>query len=139
MPVHKVQPDRTRILIVDDQRELADMLSNVLSDEGFDVTVCSDGREAIKCIQDIQPAAMILDVMMPETDGFEVLRQLRNDPAGRKLPVVLMSAAWRSNEKQRQIGTTFDIAPTVVLPKPFELAELDRCLRQLGVSAQQVA
>lgn len=139
MPVRKVSPDRTRILIVDDQRELADMLSNVLSDEGYEVKVCSDGREAIKCIEDFQPAAMILDIMMPETDGFEVLRQLRSDPSGRKLPVVLMSAAWRSNEKQRQIGTTLDIAPTVVLPKPFELAELDRCLMQLGVSAQTVA
>lgn len=138
MPVRKVTPERTRILIVDDQRELADMLSNVLIDEGYDVTVCSDGSEAIRCIKDVQPAAMILDIMMPETDGFEVLRQLRNDPSGKRLPVVLMSAAWRANEKQRQIGTTLDIAPTVVLPKPFELAELDRCLRQLGVSAQQV-
>lgn len=139
MPVRKITPERTRILIVDDQRELADMLSNVLADEGYDVTVCSDGRDAIRCIKEFQPAALILDIMMPETDGFEVLRQLRNDPTGRRLPVVLMSAAWRSNEKQRQIGTTLDIAPTVVLPKPFELAELDRCLRQLGVTAQPVA
>ncbi len=139
MPVHKSGSERTRILIVDDQRELADMLSHVLQDEGYDVTVCSDGRVAMKCVKDFQPAALILDVMMPETDGFEVLRQLRNDPSGRRLPVVLMSAAWRSHEKQRHIGTTLDVAPTVVLPKPFELAELDRCLRQLGVSAHQVA
>ncbi len=139
MPVQKSGPERTRILIIDDQRELADMLSHVLQDEGYDVTVCSDGREAMKCVKDVQPSALILDVMMPETDGFEVLRQLRNDPAGRRLPVVLMSAAWRSHEKQRHIGTTFDVAPTVVLPKPFELAELDRCLRQLGVSTHQVA
>jgi CheY-like chemotaxis protein len=139
MPITKVQPTRTKIVIVDDQRELADMLSNVLTDEGYDVTVCNDGREAVRCVQDAQPDALILDVMMPETDGFEVLRQLRNDPAGRKLPVVLMSAAWRSNEKQRQIGTTLDIAPTVVLPKPFELAELDRCLRQLGISSRPAA
>ena len=139
MSVQKPHGARTRILIVDDQRELADMLSHVLQDEGYDVTVCSDGREAMQCVKDVQPAALILDVMMPETDGFEVLRQLRNDPNGRRLPVVLMSAAWRSHEKQRHIGTTLDIAPTVVLPKPFELAELDRCLRQLGVTAQQVA
>ena len=139
MQIQKPHMERTRIVIVDDQRELADMLSHVLTDEGYDVTVCSDGREAMRCVKEKQPAALILDVMMPETDGFEVLRQLRNDPAGRKLPVVLMSAAWRSHEKQRHIGTTLDIAPTVVLPKPFELAELDRCLRQLGVSPQQVA
>jgi len=46
-----------------------------------------------------------------------------------------MSAAWRTHEKQRHIGTTIDVAPTIVLPKPFELAELDRCLHQLGVTA----
>lgn len=139
MPVRRIDPERTRILIVDDQRELTEMLATVLIDEGYDVKVCDDGREAIKCIEDFDPAAMILDVMMPETDGFEVLRQLRSDPTGRKLPVVLMSAAWRANEKQRHVGTTSDIAPTVVLPKPFELAELDRCLRQLGVTATSPA
>ena len=135
MPIHKVEPKRTRILIVDDQQDLADMLSHVLIDEGYDVTVCNDGREALRYIETVQPAVLILDVMMPETDGFTVLRQLRNDPAGRRLPVVLMSAAWRTHEKQRQVGTSFDVAPTVVLPKPFELAELEHCLRQLGVSA----
>jgi CheY-like chemotaxis protein len=139
MSVPKVRPVRTRILIVDDQRELADMLSTALSDEGYDVSVCNDGSEAVQCVKTEQPDALILDIMMPETDGFEVLRQLRNDPAGRRLPVILMSAAWRAHEKQRQIGTTLDIAPTIVLPKPFELAELERCLRQLGVSAQPTA
>jgi CheY-like chemotaxis protein len=136
MSIRKIEPERTRILIVDDQPELADMLSHVLTDEGYEVRVCSDGREAINCVNEMNPNALILDVMMPETDGFEVLRQLRSDPSGRRLPVILMSAAWRTNEKQRQIGTTFDIAPTLVLPKPFELAELERCLRQLGVTAQ---
>jgi len=135
MPVRRIEPERTRILIVDDQRELTEMLASVLVDEGYDVKVCSDGREAIACIEEFSPAAMILDVMMPETDGFEVLRQLRSNPNGRKLPVVLMSAAWRANEKQRHVGATSDDAPTVVLPKPFELAELDRCLRQLGITA----
>jgi CheY-like chemotaxis protein len=135
MPVRKIDPQKTRILIVDDQPDLANMLSHVLVDEGYDVTICNNGREALQYIKAVQPAALILDIMMPETDGFTVLRQLRNDPAGKSLPVVLMSAGWRTSEKQRQAGTTLDVAPTVVLPKPFELAELDRCLQQLGVSA----
>lgn len=137
MPVRKTQPQHTRLLIVDDQPDLADMLSHVLTDEGYDVTVCTDGREALRYINTVQPAALILDVVMPDTDGFTILRQLRRNPAGQHLPVVLMSGAWRIHEKQRQVGTTLDIAPTIVLPKPFELAELDRCLQQLGVSARQ--
>jgi CheY-like chemotaxis protein len=129
------QPHRTRILVVDDQRDLADMLSHALTDQGYDVVTCNSGREALQMIKTVQPAAVLLDVMMPETDGFAVLRELRSDPTGQQLPVILMSAAWRSQEKQRHIGSTLSVAPTLVLPKPFELSELDKCLQQLGVSA----
>ncbi len=134
MPVRSSDPQGTRILVVDDQPELAELIKTVLGEEGYIVSVCTDGREAMRMIEEEVPAAMILDVMMPETDGFEVLRQLRMNPVGQRLPVILMSGAWRRNEKQRHIGTTMDIAPTVVLPKPFELVDLDRCLRQLGVT-----
>lgn len=135
MPMRSKQLHRTRILVVDDQPDLADMLSHALSDQGYEVTTCHSGREALDMIKTLQPAAVLLDVMMPETDGFAVLRELRTDPAVQDLPVILMSAAWRSQEKQRHIGSSLSLAPTVVLPKPFELAELDRCLQQLGVSA----
>ncbi len=131
----RAQPKRTKILVVDDQHDLADMLSHALTDQGYDVSTCTSGREALSMIKTLQPAAVLLDVMMPETDGFAVLRELRNDPLSQQLPVVLMSAAWRTQEKQRHIGTTLSIAPTVVLPKPFALADLDKCLQQLGVSA----
>lgn len=126
---------RTKILVVDDQRDLADMLQHALTDQGYDVTTCNSGREAVGLIKSVQPAAVLLDVMMPETDGFAVLRELRDDSYGQQVPVILMSAAWRTQEKQRHIGTTLSIAPTVVLPKPFALADLDKCLQQLGVSA----
>ncbi len=139
MPLQKLATQGTRILVVDDQPELAELIKNVLGDEGYLVTVCTDGREAIRLVEEEMPAAMILDVMMPETDGFEVLRQVRTNPIGQRLPVILMSGAWRRNEKQRQIGTTLEVAPTIVLPKPFELVDLDRCLRQLGVAPAPVA
>jgi two-component system OmpR family response regulator/two-component system phosphate regulon response regulator OmpR len=133
-PIRPSDSQGTRILVVDDQPDLADLIKTVLGEEGYNVSVCTDGREAISRIEKEKPAAVILDVMMPETDGFEVLRQLRTNPAGQRLPVILMSGAWRRNEKQRQIGTTLEIAPTIVLPKPFELVDLERCLRQLGIS-----
>ncbi|GAC1383526.1 MAG: hypothetical protein NVS4B8_16610 [Herpetosiphon sp.] len=126
--------DQVRIVIIDDQHDLAEMLSNFLTDEGYAVTVCNTGRDALETIQTTNPAAVVLDIMLPETDGFEILRQLRTSPGGKRMPVILMSAAWRSGEKQREIGTTLDVAPTLVLPKPFELHDLEQCLRQLGVS-----
>ena len=139
MPPRKLDSQGTRILVVDDQPELAEFIKTVLGEEGYIVSVCTDGRKAVSMIVEEKPAAVILDVMMPETDGFEVLRQLRTSPAGQRLPVILMSGAWRRNEKQRQIGATGDIAPTIVLPKPFELSDLDRCLRQLGVLPTPIA
>ena len=138
MPPQKPESQGTRILVVDDQPELAELIKTVLGEEGYEVSVCTDGRQAIGMIEEEKPAAIILDVMMPETDGFEVLRQLRTNPNGQRLPVILMSGAWRRNEKQRQIGTTLEIAPTIVLPKPFELVDLERCLRQLGISPTPV-
>ncbi len=138
MPVRNGEPQGTRILVVDDQPELAELIKTVLGEEGYVVSVCTDGREAIRMIESEMPAAVILDIMMPETDGFEVLRQLRTNPIGQRLPVILMSGAWRRNEKSRQIGTTMEIAPTIVLPKPFELVDLDRCLRQLGITPMRV-
>lgn len=129
----------THILVVDDQHDLANVISSYLTEEGYAVTICNDGREALIKIRDINPDALVLDIMMPETDGFEVLRQLRLSEAGKRLPVVLMSAAWRPSEKNREIGTTLDIAPTLVLPKPFDLQDLDRSLRQMGVAPVSVA
>lgn len=139
MPLRNPAPQGTRILVVDDQPELAELIRTVLGEEGYIVSVCTDGREAMRMIEQEMPSALILDVMMPETDGFEVLRQLRTNPVGQRLPVILMSGAWRRNEKSRQIGTTMEIAPTIVLPKPFELIDLDRCLRQLGITPTAVS
>jgi DNA-binding response OmpR family regulator len=134
MPIRS-QIQRTKILVVDDQHDLADMLSHALTDQGYEVTTCTSGREAVSMIETLQPAAVLLDVMMPETDGFAVLRELRSNAFGERLPVILMSAAWRTQEKQRHVGSTLSIAPTMVLPKPFALADLDKCLQQLGVFA----
>jgi CheY-like chemotaxis protein len=133
MVSNRSEPQSTRLLVVDDQPELAGLLKTVLDEEGYTVTLCTDSRQALAMIAQVRPAALILDVLMPEVDGFAVLRQLRMTPEGQRLPVILMSGAWRAHEKQREIGTTTDVAPTIVLPKPFEWDDLDRILRQLGI------
>src|SRR5688500_3501635 len=128
-----VNLQRPRILVVDDDPALIEMLARALEDEGYEVSRCTDSREAARAADDLKPAAMLLDVLMPGTDGFEVLREIRKTPAGRRLPVVLMSGAWRAEERRRDLGATRDIAPTVVLPKPFRLSDLQHSLSQLGV------
>lgn len=130
-----MQPQRPRILVVDDDPNLARLLSDALNAEGYDVEIWADSVSVLQQTRDFRPAAVILDVVMRGTDGFAILRELRNSPHGRRLPVVLTSGAWRIHEKQREIGATRTEAPTVVLPKPFNLQELERCLHMLGVKA----
>ena len=128
---------KIRTLIVDDMPLARELIKESLAGEtDFEIIgECEDGGDAINAIKTLKPDLVFLDVQMPETDGFAVLRELRNDPASQQLPVILMSAAWRTQEKQRHIGSTLSVAPTVVLPKPFALADLDKCLQQLGVTA----
>ena len=127
-------PVTTRpILIVDDDAGLAALVAAALARDGFAVATCADSREALRQIEDLQPRALILDVRMPHLDGWSMLRALRATPTGSRLPVVLISGAWRAEERHREIGTTTTVTPTVVLPKPFALDDLTRSLRALHV------
>ncbi len=128
------RPQRPLILIVDDDSALATLVGRVLSDDNYEVAICNNSREAVQRLRDLRPDALILDIMMPDVDGWTVLREVRATPEGEDLPVVLMSGAWRQHEQQREIGGTTRIAPTVVLPKPFELRDLERCLRRFQLT-----
>jgi two-component system, NtrC family, C4-dicarboxylate transport response regulator DctD len=78
-----------RILIVDDDRDVRNILGSVLRQRGLDVSLASNGREALHALREHHFAVMILDLLMPEADGFEVLDELyRSDP--KTLPVVLV-------------------------------------------------
>jgi DNA-binding response OmpR family regulator len=121
------------ILIVDDDAGLAALIATALTRDGFAVATCADSREALRQVDALHPLAIILDVRMPHLDGWSVLRALRATPAGSRLPVVLVSGAWRAVERHHQIGATTTITPTVVLPKPFALDDLTRSLHALHV------
>jgi CheY-like chemotaxis protein len=124
---------RRPILIVDDDPLLADMLEAVLADAGYTVKLCLDSREAVQHVAELRPMALLLDIRMPEVDGWTVLRAVRRTPTGARLPVVLMSGAWRTGDQQRDIGGTPRLDPTIALPKPFELHDLHTALRRMGV------
>lgn len=129
-----IERQPTRILVVDDEVALAEMIGTALNAEGYSTTICTSGECALETVAAERPAALILDVLMPGVDGFDVLRRLRQTPGGQRIPVILISGAWRPHERQRDIGTTKKIAPTVVLPKPFSLEDLDQTLGMLGLT-----
>ena len=107
-----------RVLVVEDQRDLAALLAHNLRHEGLDVRTVEDGREALPTVRSWQPDLVILDLMLPGMDGFEVLRSIRGE--GNDLPVLILSARGEEQDKIR--GFRLDADQYVT--KPFSLVEL---------------
>lgn len=87
---------KTKILMVDDEPEFADMIRMRLEANGYEVILAHNGEDGLRRAKEDKPALILLDMMMPVMDGFEVLRRLRQDPALRNLPVVMLTARGES-------------------------------------------
>ena len=81
-----------RVLVVDDETDLRNLVADILIDAGHDVIKAEDGGAALEKAWTEQPDIILLDVMMPVMDGFEVLTKLRQNPATRATPVVMLTA-----------------------------------------------
>ena len=111
---------RPLILVVEDDPALGEVMCTALKDEGLEARLAQDGDEAMRAVDDLSPACMILDLMMPRRDGFSVLRELRADGRISKLPVIVVTAIFGLSE--RLYATELGAADYVT--KPFELDEL---------------
>jgi len=114
-----------RILLADDDRAIREALTRALSLEGYDVVQVNDGAQALAAVENDQPDAAILDVMMPNVDGLTVCRVLRAER--NRLPVLMLTA--RTETPDRVAG--LDAGADDYLPKPFDLDELLARLRAL--------
>lgn len=108
------------ILIVDDDEGLAEMVSYNLIKDGYDVTVETNGMRGLEVAIRTKPDLVILDVMMPELNGFEVCQQLREDEQTATLPILMLTARQQEADKV----TGLDSGADDYLPKPFKYREL---------------
>lgn len=111
--------DAKDILVVDDEASVVEVVSLYLRREGFNVRTARDGREALAAIKSQIPALVVLDLMLPQVDGLEILRQLRADPA-QDVPVIMLTA--RGQEVDRIYG--LELGADDYVTKPFSPAEL---------------
>jgi two-component system, OmpR family, response regulator len=107
-----------RLLLVDDEDNLRSMLEAALRHSGFEVHAADSGRTALEAVGSIEPDLVVLDVMLPDLDGFEVCRRWRQE--GRRTPVVFLTARDGTEDKVRGLTTGGDD----YLVKPFSLEEL---------------
>lgn len=106
------------VLVVEDERDMAFALERRLGRDGYAVIVARDGEEALRTVRERQPDAIVLDVMLPELNGFQVLRTLRTE--GIETPVLMLTA--RSAEADKLLG--FRSGADDYLTKPFSIQEL---------------
>ncbi|HZT05533.1 MAG TPA: PAS domain S-box protein [Chloroflexota bacterium] len=91
------------ILVIDDDQSVRDVLREVLADHGFDPVCVADGKAGLEAIKGKAPAAIVLDLLMPNMDGFEFLYALRRSPAGRRVPVIILTSKDLTTADRRQL------------------------------------
>jgi adenylate cyclase len=116
------------VLVVDDDPALCDILGSLLIDDGWRVTTVGDGEAALAAVDRERPTAMVLDLMMPRLDGFEVLHALRARPATRDLPVIVMTAKDLTQEDSVRLARN---AERVVLKQGLPIDDLRQEVRGL--------
>ena len=111
-----------RVLVADDDEYIRRVLTHNLEAEGFHVTVCGDGEDARDLARSTVPDVIILDVMMPKRDGFDVLASLKANPSTRDIPVVLLSAKATDED----VWDGWRAGADYYVTKPFDMDELLR-------------
>jgi two-component system OmpR family response regulator len=114
-----------RVLVVDDEKSISELITTSLRFVGFDVRTAATGAEALRVAESFKPHALILDVMLPDLDGFEVCRQLRE--SGQEVGVLFLTAKDSTDDKIKGLTLGGDDYVT----KPFSLEELVARLRAL--------
>ncbi|PZV08943.1 MAG: DNA-binding response regulator [Leptolyngbya sp.] len=122
------------ILVADDDLGTRLSIGDYLEAVGYSVLRAENGQEALKMVEKFQPHLIVTDVTMPRMDGYEFVRQVRQQPAFRLLPVVFLTARTETHERIRG----YQLGCDVYLPKPFELKELGAVVRHLLERLQMI-
>jgi CheY-like chemotaxis protein len=121
-----VSAERPLILCADDDPDILSLVSLRLERLGYEVVTAPDGRAALERARERRPDVVVLDVMMPGIDGWEVCRQLKETPGVRHIPVIFLSA--RAQDEDRQRGYALGVDEYVT--KPFDPAHLVEIVRR---------
>ncbi len=118
-----------KLLLVEDNEMNRDMLTRRLQRKGYEVVIAVNGREAIERAREDTPDLVLMDLSLPEVDGWEATRILKEDPATRSIPIIALTAHALAGEKERALAAGCNDYDT----KPIELPRLlSKIQRQLG-------
>jgi len=116
-----------RVLIAEDEPHIVESLSFVLGREGFDVSAVLDGESVIEHLRSERPGVVILDVMLPQLNGFEVLKRIKSDPSLAGIPVVILTAKGQAQDRRM----AEEIGVDGFMTKPFSNRDIVEEVRRL--------
>ncbi len=127
---------RPRILVADDEESIVDLVRRLLQRCGYEVLTASDGDAALAAICDLKPDLVVLDLMLPRMDGWEVCRRVREDPEVASTPILMLTA----RREERDLVAGLELGADDYVKKPFSTAELSAriaaILRRSGVEKE---
>lgn len=118
---------RTRILVADDDPIVLKFLEALLSDAGYEVSVAEEGEKALTRAREWMPDLLIMDLVMPYHDGFEITRALRQSPATKQIPIVILSM----KDREADVLRCFELGADDFVRKPFNALELLARIRKI--------
>jgi DNA-binding response OmpR family regulator len=116
-----------RVLIADDEPNIVASLEFLMEQAGFEVKVAANGQEALELVASFRPDLVLLDVMMPVKNGYEVCQSLKGDPATRAVKVVMLSAKGRDVE----VAKGLELGADAYVTKPFSTRDLVAQVRDM--------
>ena len=116
-----------RVLIADDEPNIVASLEFLMEQAGFEVKLAANGQEALELVASFRPDLVLLDVMMPVKNGYEVCQSLKSDPATRAVKVVMLSAKGRDVE----VAKGLELGADAYVTKPFSTRDLVAQIRDM--------
>lgn len=124
---------KSKILVVEDDQDLADMLNSYLRVQGYEVVIANWGEEGIQTAQTGRPDLLILDIRLPDIDGFEVARRLRADRKTSKIPIIFLTERRERNDKLAGL----ELGADDYITKPFDVQEMRLRVRNVLKRSKQ--
>ena len=122
-----MEPSKWRVLIVEDEFDSIQMVSKILQHHGAQVQIAHDGRECLRILQEIEPTLVVMDLALPEMDGWETLALIRQNPSTAHIPVVAITAYHSVSVAEDAVKAGFN----AYFPKPLDTTMLVHRLAQI--------
>lgn len=124
-----------KVLVCDDERHIVRLIQINLEKQGYQVITAYDGKEGLEKIRSEKPDLVVLDVMMPYMDGFEVLKNLRREPETENLPVIMLTA----KAQDKDVFEGYHYGADMYLTKPFNPNELIMFVKRIAQGKEEAS